>query len=24
MLKTFGEEYRQYMMRTRSLVPYVY
>jgi len=24
MLKTFGEEYRQYMTRTRSLVPYVY
>jgi len=24
MLKRFGDEYRQYMMRTRRLVPYIY
>ena len=24
MLKTFDDEYRQYMMRTRRLVPYIY
>ena len=24
MLKTFGDEYRQYMMRTWRLVPYIY
>jgi protein-S-isoprenylcysteine O-methyltransferase Ste14 len=24
MLKTFGEEYRKYMLRTQKLVPYIY
>ena len=24
MLETFGDEYRQYMMRTKRLVPYIH